>query len=179
MIRRLAFAAAALLVSAPAHAGPGLAGCDTFLEKVRVEAADLGVEFTHALVVSRTRSETGMFDITTKSEADGVLTCRGDVFQRFEAHVSEPASQRAEAAFERLASAAIRSALGWDTPKSKQTMKDMAADAKEFLAASKERGDVYISGKTEVHAPGGVSLGLIYTDADRAFIIVAPTGASN
>ena len=48
----------------------------------------------------------------------------------------------------------------------------MAAEAREYLAASRERGDVYISGKTEEHEPGGVSLGLIDTDTDRAFIIV-------
>ena len=50
----------------------------------------------------------------------------------------------------------------------------MASDAKEFLAASRERGDVYVAGKTEEHVPGGVSLGLIYTDVDRAFAIVGP-----
>jgi hypothetical protein len=171
---RFAIAFALLLVCAPAFAASGLAGCDAFLEKVRIEASDLGVDFTHALVVSRARSDTGMFDITTKTETDGVLTCRGDSLVRFEAHVSEPASARAIAAFERLSAAAIRSALGWDTPKSRQTIKDMAADAKEFLAASKERGDVYVAGKTEEHAPGNVSLGLIYTELDRAFIIVAP-----
>jgi hypothetical protein len=160
--------------SAPACAAPGLAGCDAFLEKVRAEASDLGVEFTHALVVSRSRSDTGMFDITTRSEADGVLTCKGDTLVRFEAHVSEPASARALTAFERLSAAAIRAALGWDQAKSKQSIHDMAADAKDFLAASKQRGDVYISGKTEEHAPGGVSLGLIQTEVDRAFIIFAP-----
>jgi hypothetical protein len=179
MMRRFAIAFACGLVGSPALAAPGVVGCDAFLEKVRIEASDLGIEFTHALVVSRARSDTGMFDITTKSEADGVLTCRGDSLMRFEAHVSEPASARAVTAFERLSAAAIRSALGWDTPKSKQTIKDMAADAKEFLAASKERGDVFISGKTEEHAPGGVSLGLIYTEVDRAFIIFAPVGGSN
>jgi len=165
-----------LLAPAQAFAAPGIAGCDAFLEKVRVEASDLGVEFTHALVVSRTRSDTGMFDITTKSEADGVLTCRGDTLVRFEAHVSEPASARALTSFERLSEAAIRSALGWDPAKAKQSIRDMSADAKDFLAASKERGDVYISGKTEEHAPGGVSLGLIQTEVDRAFIIFAPAG---
>jgi hypothetical protein len=167
----LAFLVAAL---APAFAAPGIAGCDAFLEKVRAEASDLGVEFSHALVVSRARSDTGMFDITTKSEADGVLTCKGDALVRFEAHVSEPASARALTAFERLSAAAIRAALGWDAAKSKQSVHEMSADAKEFLAASKERGDVYISGKTEEHAPGGVSLGLIQTEVDRAFIIFAP-----
>jgi len=163
-----------LAVSAPAFAAPGLAGCDAFLEKVRAEASDLGVEFSHALIVSRARSDTGMFDITTKSEADGVLTCKGDTLVRFESHVSEPASARALTAFEKLSEAAIRAALSWDAAKSKQSIHDMSADAKDFLAASKERGDVFIAGKTEEHAPGGVSLGLIQTEVDRAFIIFAP-----
>jgi hypothetical protein len=172
----LALALALLLVaSSSAFAAPGLAGCDAFLEKVRTEASDLGVEFSHALVVSRARSDTGMFDITTKSEADGVLTCRGDSLVRFEAHVSEPASARALTSFERLSEAAIRASLGWDVAKSKQSIHDMSADAKAFLAASKERGDVFVAGKTEEHAPGGVSLGLIQTEVDRAFIIYAPT----
>ncbi len=48
----------------------------------------------------------------------------------------------------------------------------MAADAREYLKASRERGDVYISGKTEEHEPGGVSLGLIVTDTDTAFILI-------
>lgn len=176
---RFALAFAMLVACSPAQAASSLAGCDSFLEKVRIEASDLGVEFTHALVVSRARSDTGMFDLTTKSETDGVLTCRGDTLVRFEAHVSEPASARAITAFERLSAAAIRSALGWDTPKSKDTIRDMAADAKEFLAASKQRGDVFISGKTEQHAPGSVSLGLIYTEVDRAFIIFAPPDGNN
>ncbi len=101
-----------------------------------------------------------------------MLTCRADKLIRFEAHVSEPATQRALTGFAKLAAASVRAGLGWETAKAKSTFEDMAGDAKEFLAASKERGDVYIAGKTEQHAPGGVSLGLIYTDVDRAFIIV-------
>ena len=52
----------------------------------------------------------------------------------------------------------------------------MSSDAGEYLAASRERGDVYVSGKTEEHAPGGVSLGLIATGSDRTFVIVGPAG---
>lgn len=46
----------------------------------------------------------------------------------------------------------------------------------EFLDASRQRGDVYIAGKTEEHFPGGVSLGLIATESDRSFVIVGPSG---
>ncbi len=34
---------------------------------------------------------------------------------------------------------------------------------REYLAASRQRGDVYVAGKTEEHEPGGVSLGLMAT----------------
>ena len=135
-------------------------------------ASDLHVDFTHALIVSRARSDTDVFDITTKSDVDGTLTCRNDGLLRFEARVAEPASARAASEFENFQAAALRAALGWDAAKSRSTVREMAADAREYLAASRERGDVYISGKTEEHAPGGVSLGLIVTDTDSAFIIV-------
>ena len=51
----------------------------------------------------------------------------------------------------------------------------MSADAREYLDASRQRGDVYIAGKTEEHVPGGVSLGLMATDSDRTFVIVGPS----
>jgi len=52
----------------------------------------------------------------------------------------------------------------------------MTADAQEFLSASRQRGDVYVAGKTEEHVPGSVSLGMMATDSDRTFIIVGPAG---
>lgn len=160
------------LGAASAQANPALAGCDAFIDKLRTAASDLHVDFTHALIVSRARSDTDVFDITTKSDIDGTLTCRNDGLLRFEARIAEPASARAATEFENFQAAALRSALGWDAAKSRSTVRDMAADARDYLAASRERGDVYISGKTEEHAPGGVSLGLILTDTDSAFIIV-------
>ena len=45
--------------------------CDAFIDKLRTAASDLGVDFSHALVVSRARSDIDVFDITTKSEIDG------------------------------------------------------------------------------------------------------------
>ena len=87
----------------------------------------------------------------------------------------EPASARALGGFERLQSAALRAALGWDAAKAEATPQDMAARrARNFSPPRSERGDVYIAGKTEEHEPGGVSLGLIFTEIDRAFVIVAP-----
>ncbi|WP_158817949.1 hypothetical protein [Methylocapsa sp. S129] len=162
--------------SAPAAAKPALTGCDAFIEKLRLSASDMQVDFTHSLVVSRAKADANVFDITTNADVDATLTCHGDEFIRFEARITEPASARASTSFGRFSEAALRAAMGWDASRSQSTLRDMTADVREYLAASKQRGDAYISGKTEEHAPGGVSLGLIHTDTDRAFIIVSPNG---
>jgi hypothetical protein len=159
---------------APAAAKSALTGCDAFVEKLRLAASDMQVEFSHSLVVSRAKTDASVFDITTSADVDATLTCHGDEFIRFEARITEPASARATTSFDRFSEAALRVALGWDAGRSQTTLRDMAGDVREYLAASKQRGDVYVSGKTEEHAPGGVSLGLIYTDTDRAFIVVGP-----
>jgi hypothetical protein len=161
---------------APAAAKPALSGCDAFIEKLRLAASDMQVDFTHSLVVSHARADVNVFDITTNAEVDATLTCHGDEFVRFEARVVEPASARATTSFDRFSQASLRAAMGWDASRSQTMVRDMAAEVAEYLAASRQRGDVYISGKTEEHAPGGVSLGLISTDTDRAFIIVSPKG---
>jgi hypothetical protein len=165
-------------VSSPerAAAKSALTGCDAFIEKLRLAASDMQVEFTHSLVVSRAKTEINAFDISTKADVDATLTCHGDEFMRFEARITEPASARAATSFERFSAAALRAALGWDAGHSETQLREMSSDVREYLAASKQRGDAYIAGKTEEHAPGGVSLGLIHTDTDRAFIIVGPNG---
>jgi hypothetical protein len=151
-----------------------LAGCDAFSAALRASASDLGIEFSRAIVVSRTRSDASVFDVTTKVDVDATLSCRGDTFLRFEARISQPANARTTTNFERLQAAALKAALGWDAGKSHGVLKGMTADAHEYLVASRQRGDVYIAGKTEEHEPGGVSLGLMATDSDRTFVIVGP-----
>jgi hypothetical protein len=95
---------------------------------------------------------------------------------RFEARIVEPASARAATSFDRFSQTALRVSLGWEATRSETLLRDMTGDVREYLNASRQRGDVYVAGKTEEHAPGGVSLGLIYTDTDRSFIIVGPNG---
>jgi hypothetical protein len=156
-----------------ASAKPALAGCDAFIEKLHSAASEMQVEFSHSLIVSRSKSEENVFDVTTKVDIDATLTCRGDEFERFEARVAEPTTARAATSFEHFNVAALRAALGWDAARSAERVRGMDGDAREYLAASKQRGDAYISGKTEEHLPGAVDLGLIFTDTDRAFIILA------
>ena len=118
-IRSTIFAlAAAWTVSVgPAWA---IAGCDAFSSSLRAEASDMQVELGRAVVVSRTRSGSDMFDVTTKVDVDGTLTCRGDQFLRFEARIGEPANARTTTNFERFQAAALKAALGWDAAKSSQ-----------------------------------------------------------
>jgi hypothetical protein len=153
-----------------------IAGCDAFSSALRTEASDMQVEFGRAVVVSRTRSDSNVFDITTRVDVDATLSCRGDQFVRFEARIGEPANARTTTNFERFQAAALKAALGWDGAKSRSVLKGMSADAGEYLAASRQRGDVYVAGKTEEHEPGGVSLGLMATGSDRTFVIVGPAG---
>ena len=174
-IRSTIFALAAAWTASlePAWA---IAGCDAFSNALRTEASDMQVEFGRAVVVSRTRSDSNAFDITTRVDVDATLSCRGDQFLRFEARIGEPANARTTTNFERFQAAALKAALGWDGGKSRSVLHGMSVDAGEYLAASRQRGDVYIAGKTEEHEPGGVSLGLIATGSDRTFVIVGPAG---
>src|SRR5271165_1382239 len=160
-LRSTVFAVAAAVWTASHEGACAIAGCDAFSAALRAEASDMQVEFQHAIVVSRTRSDSNVFDVTTKVDVDATLSCRGDEFLRFEARISEPVNARATTNFERFQAAALRG---------------MSADAREYLAASRERGDVYVAGKTEEHEPGGVSLGLMATGTDRTFVIVGPAG---
>ena len=83
-------------------------------------ASDLQVDFSHALVVSRARSDTDVFDITTKAEIDGTLSCRSGELMRFEARMSRARNgARRSAEFENFQAAALRAALGWDAAKSR------------------------------------------------------------
>jgi hypothetical protein len=175
-LRSTVIALAAAVWSGSPEPAWAIAGCEAFTAALRAEASDMQVEFGRAVVVSRTRSDSNVFDVTTKVDVDATLSCRGDEFLRFEARIGEPANARTSTNFERFQSAALRAALGWDTTRSRAVLRGMSADAHEFLAASRERGDVYVAGKTEEHEPGGVSLGLMATGSDRTFVIVGPGG---
>ena len=102
------------------------------------------------------------------------LTCRGDELLRFEAHIERARHGARSTAFERLQAAALAPRSAGTRPRAEATIKDMAADAQG------------ISGRLEASAATSTSparprstrraasaLGLIVTEVDRAFIIVA------
>ena len=135
------------------------------------------VELGRAVVVSRTRIRLGY----VRHHDEG--GCRRD--PELVAAISSCASRRASAnrptrARPRISSVfrprPCKAALGWDAAKSRGVLHGMSSDAGEYLTASRERGDVYVAGKTEEHVPGGVSLGLIASGSDRTFVIVGPAG---
>jgi hypothetical protein len=177
--RILLAALGAALAATPAAAASGkggVTGCDAFGTALAADASELAITLNHAIVVSRAEQNANVFDIATNGDVDGTLSCVGDKLVRFEARVTEPASERAKTNFARLSVAALRAAFGYDANKAKATFKRLDGEAAEYLKASRERGDVYISGKTEEHLSGNVSLGVIETDSDRAFIIVGQGG---
>src|SRR5436309_13844405 len=120
---------ASLAFSAPAAALPG---CDAFLQKLRADGGEIGLDYNRALVVSRVHSTTINYDINTRADVDGTLTCQGDQFMRFEAHVLEPLRGRAGEGFERLQQIAIKAALGWDGGKARNATRGLAGEAKEY-----------------------------------------------
>ncbi|MDE3176322.1 MAG: hypothetical protein KGM15_09505 [Pseudomonadota bacterium] len=174
-MKRFTWAVAAMVGAGVACATPAAAlpGCDAFLQKMRAEGGEIGLDYSRALVVSRVHSTTVNYDINTHADVDGTLTCQGDQFKRFEAHVLEPMRGKAAEGFERLQQIAMKAALGWDGGKARNASRGLAGEAKEYLSASRQRGDVYVAGKTEQHEPGGVGVGMIFTEIDRAFVIVA------
>src|SRR6516165_3195185 len=134
-LRSTIFALAAAAWSGSAERAWAIAGCDVFSAALRSEASDMQVEFGRAVVVSRTRSDSNVFDITTKVDVDATLSCRGDQFLRFEARIGEPANARTTTNFERFQTAALRAALGWDPAKSRTVVRGLSADAHEYLNA--------------------------------------------
>ena len=113
--------------------------------------------------------------LSTGEDIEGTLKCRGDEFLRFEVRVGAPVSDKLAAAHKAYEEAALISAFGYDRPKVQTIVNAMNSDAAEYLRASIQRGDTFTSGKVEYHQGGGLDLGLIWTEADRTFIISSQT----
>ena len=174
-IRSTIFALAAAWTASlePAWA---IAGCDVFSNTLRAEASDMQVEFGRAVVVSRTRSDSNVFDITTKVDVDGTLALSRRSVPALRGAHRRTGQRPHDHEFRAFSGRGPEGGARWDAAKSRSVLHGMSTDAGEYLAASRERGDVYVAGKTEEHEPGGVSLGLMATGSDRTFVIVGPAG---
>ena len=165
-----------VLVLAAGVAAPACAqtvGCAGFKEAMVRAAGDLKPEFIKPLVVSR-GAGAGLdnFDLVTRARIDGVLRCKADAFVGFEAKITLPADGPLLGSFDRVQEAALVSALKWPPARAEATARRMTSDAAEYLRGSQERGDVFVSGKVEEHAGGGVDIGLLWTLTERNFIIL-------
>ena len=163
---------------APALAKSALSGCDAFVEKLRLAASDMRVEFTHvARRLARQAPTSACSTSRTKVDVDGDAD-----LPRRRIHAFRSAHRRAGVGAHRNRFRAILGGgdargdrLGRE-PRPKRCCAAWRATRANISTPRGSAATSSIAGKTEEHAPGGVSLGLIATETDRAFIIVGPQG---
>jgi len=164
-------AAAVALMAAPANAAA--LGCDAFKEAMTKHGGDLNATFVRPVVVSRGAGDSpDTYNLITRARIDGSLKCRGDAVASFEARIALPADNDLVARFADTQKAALMSALGWSAERAERRVRELAAEAADYLRGSEERGDVEIAGKVEDHLPGALDLGLIWTRDERSFILI-------
>ena len=172
---RPARVALATLVFTALSSGAALAApaCSAFMEAFGKAAPELKAQFVRPVVVSRGAAEAGAEarDMVSEFGVDSRLICVGERFLRFEAQIPQPAEPRLVDGFNRIQVAAAMAALGWQRARASQVVTSMASDAAEYLRASQERGDIFISGKVDRHVGRG-EIGVVWTLSDRSFIIV-------
>lgn len=167
----------ATTASAAAAKPPPVPTCPAFVDAFTRAAAGHKVTFERPLTITRgfLGDEAGVEVrvLTTDDDVEGTLKCRGDAFRRFEVRVAVPVKEPTSAVFKLYEEAALVAAFGWDRAKVQTVVGAMSSDAAEYLRASVERGDTYLSGKVEYHQGDALDLGVIWTDADRTFIITS------
>jgi hypothetical protein len=147
--------------------------CSAFMDAFGKAAPELKAQFVRPVVVSRGVAESGAEarDMVSEFGVDSRLICVGERFLRFEAQIPQPAEPRLVDGFNRIQVAATMAAMGWQRSRASQVVTSMASDAAEYLRASQERGDIFVSGKVDRHAGRG-EIGVVWTLSDRSFIIV-------
>ena len=154
-------------------------GCDAFMKDFPVHAAGYRVSFERPLTIARgfgnLMSGVDVRVLSSDTKVDGTLKCSNDKFLRFELRATMPADGKILADLGKFQVAALMAAFRWDRAKAETVEKAMASDAREYLRASTERGDLYRSGKVEYHQADRVDLGLIWTEADHTFVISTQT----
>jgi hypothetical protein len=171
---RAGAAAGVVLALASSPAAARSMACQGFMEAFNAAAGDQRVDFSRALSIGG-RSDAGYeyFDASGAGSVDVSVVCRNDRFVRVEVRSATSRQSRDTARFERLQQAALKVAAGQEPGRAAGTIRALAAEAHDYLRASAERGDVYVSGKTERHLGGGVDVGFVETETDVALIVVA------
>lgn len=170
-----------LLLPGPASAAPparrGPPSCAGYMDGFVKAALPRRVSFERPLTITRGffGDEAGVEvrTLTTGDSIEGTLKCRGEEFRRFEARVAAPVTDKTAADFRAYEEAGLTAAFEWDRAKVATVVGALGSDAAEYLRASVQRGDTYVSGKVEYHQGDALDLGVLWTDTDRTFVITS------
>lgn len=173
----LALAGFGATVSA-AHAAPTATPrltCTGFMDAFTKAMAPRKAMFERPLNITRGFSgdEAGIEVrvLSTGEDVDGTLKCRNEAFRRFEVRIRMPSNDKIIAAFKDYQQGALLAAFSWDKAKAATVTNALNSDAAEYLHASIQRGDTYLSGKVEYHQGDALDLGVIWTEQDRMLVI--------
>ena len=144
------------------------------MDHVQKAVPDLTPQFIRPVVVSRGAALFGseVRDLITSVRIDGQLFCDGDRFVRFEMKIHAPFESKVSKAADRIQLSTAAFKLQWPVAKTAKTLRQMRVDAAEYMRASAQRGDVFVSGKIEEHAGTAGDVAMVWTRSDRTFILV-------
>ncbi|MBM3609119.1 MAG: hypothetical protein FJX29_11840 [Alphaproteobacteria bacterium] len=178
-MRRLILFVAAASCAILAGGAPAFArneSCEAFKAYLQKNLADLAPQFVRPVVVTRGAGPASdIYDLVTSKRIDGQLSCDGDRFIRFEARISLPAGPDLRDGFYRVQETAIRAKFSWPAARAARFVHGMTGEVADYLRASGQRGDFSVAGKVERHEGQAGDAGLIWTNSDRTFILVAYT----
>lgn len=166
---------AAWPAAAATPAKPASLGCAAFMKDFPADASGYRISFERPLNIARGFGEASSgIDVrvlSSDTKVEGTLKCRDDAFLRFELRANLPADAKILADLDKFEVAALTAVFRWDRAKADTVERAMTADAGEYLRASAERGDLYVSGRVEYHQSDRLDLGLLWTQTDHTFVI--------
>jgi hypothetical protein len=150
--------------------------CSGFMEAFARASPNLKAQFVRPVLVRRGPSDPSSEarDLVSEYSIDARLFCNGERFLRFEAQVASSADPKQREGYYFIQEAAALAAFRWPRPRAAQTIQALTLEAAEYLRASRERGDVFVAGKTERRAGKDGDIAVFWTETERTFILVAP-----
>ncbi len=174
---RLAFVIASGLVASGALSARVEAAttCTAFMEAFAREAPDLKAQFVRPVVVTRGAGDgaSEARDLVSEFNVDARLFCNNGRFVRFEAQTSAMADAKLREGYVLIQQTSIVAAFRWPRARAAQAVHAMTEEVSEYLRGSIQRGDVFISGKTERHAGREGDLAMMWTERERSFVVLA------
>ena len=160
-----------VLASAPAAAATS---CAAFMDAFVKASPSLKAQFVRPVLVRRGPTDAGSEarDLVSDYSVDARLFCRGDRFLRFEAQTPGAAEPRLREGYYLIQEAATMAAFNWARERAQKTIHALTAEASDYLRASRERGDVFVAGKTERRAGREGDIAVFWTETERTFILI-------